>query len=254
MKTKQGFTLVELLVTIAIIGILAAILLPVFSRARNQAGKATDLNNLKQIMVATHVYAQDNGDILPSPNWDAGGPLADGVYHPGWLYTADPAVSGPAHYKLEAGLFWPTLHNPKVYLCPIDDPTASHMSQHDGQVATRSQQLSSYAMNGAVIGYMFGWTHPQVPPVKLAAMSPMAAAFWETDESDPYYFNDGANYPPEGVSPRHQQGGIQATFSGAVNYIRFEQWHAEMGDPARNRLWCYPFSPDGRQPVNWNSP
>src|SRR6185436_14767127 len=113
---KRGFTLIELLVVIAIIAVLAALLFPVFSRAKNQAGKATDLNNLKQVMVATHLYAQDNADILPMPNWDAGGPLADGKYHPGWLYTADPAATGPARFNLKAGLLWPTLHNPKVYV------------------------------------------------------------------------------------------------------------------------------------------
>jgi prepilin-type N-terminal cleavage/methylation domain-containing protein len=61
----SAFTLVELLVVIAIIGILAALLLPVLSRTKSSAGKATDLNNLKQIMVAVHLYAADNGDVLP---------------------------------------------------------------------------------------------------------------------------------------------------------------------------------------------
>jgi prepilin-type N-terminal cleavage/methylation domain-containing protein len=60
----RAFTLVELLVVIAIIGILAGLLLPVLSKAKSSAGKATDLNNLKQIMVAIHLYASDNGDVL----------------------------------------------------------------------------------------------------------------------------------------------------------------------------------------------
>ena len=62
----RAFTLVELLVVIAIIGILAALLMPVLSRTKSSAGKATDLNNLKQIMDAIHLYASDNGDGLPA--------------------------------------------------------------------------------------------------------------------------------------------------------------------------------------------
>jgi prepilin-type N-terminal cleavage/methylation domain-containing protein len=58
----RAFTLVELLVVIAIIAILAALLMPVLSKTKNSASKATDLNNLKQIMVAVHLYASDNGD------------------------------------------------------------------------------------------------------------------------------------------------------------------------------------------------
>ena len=62
------------------------------------------------------------------------------------------------------------------------------------------------------------------PPVKLTALQPGDCAFWETDEKHPEYFNDGANWPEEGVSGRHQNGGIQAEFGGAVNYVRLNAW------------------------------
>ena len=60
-----AFTLIELLVCIAIIGTLAALLLPVLSRAR-EAGRATAcLSNLRQMGIALQLYAQDNNNRLP---------------------------------------------------------------------------------------------------------------------------------------------------------------------------------------------
>ncbi len=61
----KGFTLIELLVVIAIIAILAAMLFPVFARAREQARKTTCLSNLKQIGLASHMYAQDYDELFP---------------------------------------------------------------------------------------------------------------------------------------------------------------------------------------------
>jgi prepilin-type N-terminal cleavage/methylation domain-containing protein len=56
---RHGFTLIELLVVIAIIAILAAILFPVFAQARAKARTATTISNLRQIGLASMMYAQD---------------------------------------------------------------------------------------------------------------------------------------------------------------------------------------------------
>ncbi|HEX9048522.1 MAG TPA: type II secretion system protein, partial [Verrucomicrobiae bacterium] len=135
----RGFTLIELLVVMAIIGILAAMLMPALSKAKNQASKVTDLNNLKQILVATHVYTSDSQDVMPPPNWDNG-------YGLGWLYNYSPTAAGPAAYDAKAGLLWPLLRVPKVYVCPSDDLQMWHWSNHSQQSEQRRQQLSSYAM------------------------------------------------------------------------------------------------------------
>ena len=65
MRRFRGFTLIELLVVIAIIGILAAMVFPVFARARESARKAVCLSNVKNIALAIQMYLGDNNDTLP---------------------------------------------------------------------------------------------------------------------------------------------------------------------------------------------
>jgi len=62
---RRGFTLIELLVVIAIIGILAAMVFPVFARARESARKAVCLSNVKNLALAVQMYLADNNDTLP---------------------------------------------------------------------------------------------------------------------------------------------------------------------------------------------
>jgi prepilin-type N-terminal cleavage/methylation domain-containing protein/prepilin-type processing-associated H-X9-DG protein len=64
-RRQKGFTLIELLVVIAIIGILAAMVFPVFARAREAARKAVCLSNVKNIALAIQMYLADNNDTLP---------------------------------------------------------------------------------------------------------------------------------------------------------------------------------------------
>lgn len=64
-RANLAFTLVELLTVIAIIGVLAALLFPVFLTARGKAREISCLSNLRQIGISVSLYAQDNDGLYP---------------------------------------------------------------------------------------------------------------------------------------------------------------------------------------------
>lgn len=81
-RSPRGFTLVEILVVVAIIAILAAILFPVFARARENARRVSCQSNLKQMALGFAQYTQDYNGKYPNR---FSGPLAGG-----WVATLQP--------------------------------------------------------------------------------------------------------------------------------------------------------------------
>ena len=71
MMMQRAFTLVEMLVTIAVIGILIAIILPALAHARNSGRKVVCLSNLRSLGFGLQVYLDDGDGLLPRADWQA---------------------------------------------------------------------------------------------------------------------------------------------------------------------------------------
>jgi prepilin-type processing-associated H-X9-DG protein/prepilin-type N-terminal cleavage/methylation domain-containing protein len=118
---RTGFTLIELLVVIAIIGILTAMIFPVFAKAREAARKSVCMSNLKQLSLAMLMYLQDN---------DSGFVPADSPdmlrrWHGARLATSDPFVA-------EWGPLWEYYAHEGLKHCPSFSPSDSDFGYDQG--------------------------------------------------------------------------------------------------------------------------
>jgi len=80
MRSRRGFTLVELLVVIGIIALLISILMPSLARARQSASLVSCQSNFRQIFAAVSMYCNDNKGVMPASSWpvyDATGKMTD---------------------------------------------------------------------------------------------------------------------------------------------------------------------------------
>jgi prepilin-type N-terminal cleavage/methylation domain-containing protein len=123
---SSGFTLIELLVVIAIIVILVALLLPALSKAKESARRAACASNMRQIILASLMYADENEGRLPAQPSD--GRLVK-------VFGGD----GLNYYDL----LMPQLNNPNVWLCPTSrDGPGTVMAYHMNGLLIRTNGLS----------------------------------------------------------------------------------------------------------------
>jgi prepilin-type N-terminal cleavage/methylation domain-containing protein/prepilin-type processing-associated H-X9-DG protein len=133
----KAFTLIELLIVISIIALLMAILVPVLSKAREQARKVVCQNNLRTMALGDQMYADDCDD------WHV--PILNGSVPENWLWFENPLfikiIEMKGRYKKE-GETSQTL--PRDYKCPTDKRTLANGGLHKEGLIT---QGVSYGMN-----------------------------------------------------------------------------------------------------------
>jgi prepilin-type N-terminal cleavage/methylation domain-containing protein len=247
---RSGFTLIEVLVVVAIIALLVAILLPSLARAREQAKQAVCLSNLKQQGVGFGAYAADGAARLP---WVGKFrySLAEGAYY-------IPGQEGDDWLKVNNGVLYPKYvgKNPEVFYCPSNRLTDKDGPRGMSQFLNRCQHpkagdpnyVDSHDFANAPIG-AYGYALPAV-----AGKCPLYAGSKtyprDVMEGGPYYdyMTDPTELTPEeaaeflGPFPQPLRGKhavhallTDAYFGGYIGY-HFNGFNVLFGDLHARRI------------------
>jgi prepilin-type N-terminal cleavage/methylation domain-containing protein/prepilin-type processing-associated H-X9-DG protein len=197
----MGLTLVELLVTMAVLGVLASLFLPALNRTKDKGKRAQCLNHLKQLALAQQMYPADNDGRLVE---NVPAPQGNNNWVPGNMKVFNSATN---QILLRQGEIFPYANNPAVYHCPSD------MSRIGGIPRTRSYSMNSWLGSRSMArGTSDKGYRTFIRDSELTAAGP--SALWtladehEFSIDDPYFVvtmddtHPFANFP----ATRHDQG------------------------------------------------
>lgn len=115
-SSREGFTLVELLVVIAVVSILASVLLPALNHGKAAARRIQCVDNLRQLGLATQMYWDENDDF--TFRYQVGATNGGRLYWFGWL---KPGNEGDRDFDPAQGALYPYLQGSGVEICPSLD-------------------------------------------------------------------------------------------------------------------------------------
>lgn len=203
-----AFSLVELLVVVAIIMVLASLLLPTLARGKQSAERIRCVNNLRQLGLATHLYWDENGGNC----FRFGGTSTNGgqLYWFGWIQNGE---EGNRAFDASQGALYPYLRGRGIELCPS--------FRYD------NSRLKLKA-TGATFGYGYNLSlsaPPNRSPVNLGqVLRPEAKALladaaqintWQAPASpnnpllEEWYFIDTSTNQPNGHFRHHGKAEVQ---------------------------------------------
>jgi prepilin-type N-terminal cleavage/methylation domain-containing protein len=178
----RGFTLVELLTVVATVAILAALLLPILSKAKIKAQRTGCLSNLRQLGLAWVMYKDDNNGFL-AESYPVNNPE---VWVKGDMTKANEACNTEL---IRQGKLYPYNQSVPIYHCPTDLGVTIN-----GQAV---QTVRSYAMNS-----FMGARDPRLDPIPSTATGfvrfyakdteiPRPSVLWVLLDEDERSINDG---------------------------------------------------------------
>jgi prepilin-type N-terminal cleavage/methylation domain-containing protein len=193
---RRGFTLVELLLVIAIIAILGAMLLPALSKAKSQTQGVSCMNNTHEIMLAWAMYAADNRDNLVGNNDEGNQGLQTSDT---WVFGVLSLAAGNTDNTNINYLVWHSVPNASnhggmlgnylgrnypVFKCPADTSTAIEGTK-------TVPRVRSLSMNGWV-GSTVTWDNGAVVARKMTDfVNPGPSDIWVIRDERPDSINNG---------------------------------------------------------------